>query len=104
MNMLNALIIEGNVTRGLSTYEDKGDFGIEVIRNYKNRNNEIVEEKSYFDVELYGNMLKDIVAKNIYEGRGKECHVTPDWLLIYSLSNDVLVLTLSRTGSHSDLF
>lgn len=34
----------------------------------------------------------------------KECHVTPDWLLIYSLSNDVLVLTLSRTGSHSDLF
>ena len=34
----------------------------------------------------------------------KECHVTPDWLLIYSLCNDVLVLTLSRTGSHSDLF
>lgn len=34
----------------------------------------------------------------------KECHVTPDWLLIYSLSNDVLILTLSRTGSHSDLF
>lgn len=70
MNMLNSLIIEGNVTRGLSSCEDKRDFGIEVIRNYKNSNNEIVEEKSYFDVELYGNMLKDIVAKNIYEGRG----------------------------------
>ena len=72
MNMLTALIIEGNVTRGLSTYEDKGDFGIEVIRNYKNRNNEIVEEKSYFDVELYGNL--NLMARNspkdIYEGRG----------------------------------
>ena len=34
----------------------------------------------------------------------KECHITPDWLLIYSLENDVLILTLSRTGSHSDLF
>lgn len=34
----------------------------------------------------------------------RECHVLPDWLLIYRIDNDVLVLTLSRTGSHSDLF
>ncbi len=34
----------------------------------------------------------------------RELHVLPDWLLIYYLQNDVLVLTLSRTGSHSDLF
>ena len=34
----------------------------------------------------------------------RECHVLPDWLLIYSINDDVLVLTLSRTGSHSDLF
>lgn len=33
-----------------------------------------------------------------------ECHVTPDWLLIYRIEGDVLVLMLSRTGSHSDLF
>lgn len=32
-----------------------------------------------------------------------ECHILPDWLLIYRIENDVLVLTLSRTGSHSDL-
>lgn len=34
----------------------------------------------------------------------RECHVQPDWLLIYRMEGDVLVLTLARTGSHSDLF
>ena len=34
----------------------------------------------------------------------RECHISPDWLLIYRYEDDVLVLTLSRTGSHSDLF
>ena len=34
----------------------------------------------------------------------RECHIRPDWLLIYWIEDDVLVLTLSRTGTHSDLF
>lgn len=34
----------------------------------------------------------------------RECHIQPDWLLIYRIENDVLVLTLTRTGTHSDLF
>lgn len=34
----------------------------------------------------------------------RECHITPDWLLIYKIEEDILVLTLTRTGSHSDLF
>ena len=34
----------------------------------------------------------------------RECHITPDWLLIYKISNRELVLYLTRTGSHSDLF
>lgn len=34
----------------------------------------------------------------------RECHITPDWLLIYRIEASVLVLTLSRTGSHSKLF
>jgi len=36
--------------------------------------------------------------------RLRECHITPDWLLIYAIDNNRLVLTASRTGSHSDLF
>ncbi|MEG1447971.1 MAG: type II toxin-antitoxin system YafQ family toxin [Oscillospiraceae bacterium] len=34
----------------------------------------------------------------------RECHITPDWLLIYHVSDSELVLCLTRTGSHSDLF
>lgn len=34
----------------------------------------------------------------------RECHITPDWLLIYSVKTSVKVITLIRTGSHSDLF
>ena len=34
----------------------------------------------------------------------RECHITPDWLLIYEISETELTLYLMRTGSHSDLF
>jgi mRNA interferase YafQ len=34
----------------------------------------------------------------------RECHIKPDWLLIYLIENDILTLTLVDTGSHSDLF
>ena len=34
----------------------------------------------------------------------RECHILPNWLLIYRIEDNVLVLTLSRTGTHSDLF
>lgn len=36
--------------------------------------------------------------------RHRECHILPDWLLVYRIEDNVLVLTLSRTGTHSDLF
>lgn len=34
----------------------------------------------------------------------RECHILPDWMLIYRIEDEVLVLTLARTGTHSDLF
>ena len=34
----------------------------------------------------------------------RECHITPDWLLIYEIADDTLLLYLTRTGTHSDLF
>ena len=34
----------------------------------------------------------------------RECHIEPDWLLVYRIEQDRLVLQLIRTGSHSDLF
>lgn len=37
-------------------------------------------------------------------GGFRECHITPDWLLVYQIREHELVLFLSRTGTHSDLF
>ena len=34
----------------------------------------------------------------------RECHILPNWLLVYRLEDEVVVLTLTRTGTHSDLF
>ncbi len=34
----------------------------------------------------------------------RECHIQPDWLLIYRIEKDMLILGLTRTGTHSDLF
>ena len=44
-----------------------------------------------------------------HELRGKqkgfrECHIKPDWLLVYLIENDILVLTLVDTGTHAEIF
>ena len=49
--------------------------------------------QQYRDHSLTGN----------YEGH-RECHITPDWLLIYKIENGEMLLSLTRTGTHSDLF
>ena len=41
-------------------------------------------------------------SKN-YKGM-RECHITPDWLLVYKIVQEKLLLKLIRTGTHSDLF
>ena len=41
-------------------------------------------------------------SKN-YKGM-RECHIEPDWLLVYKIFQQTLILKLIRTGSHSDLF
>ena len=46
---------------------------------------------------------KDHALSGKWAGK-RECHITPDWLLIYKIENDILILTLTRTGTHSDLF
>lgn len=47
--------------------------------------------------------FKDHILKGKYAGF-HECHIEPDWLLIYLIEDDILTLTLVNTGSHSDLF
>ena len=46
---------------------------------------------------------KDHSLTGNYKGF-RECHISPDWLLIYSRNVTVKIVTLVRTGTHSDLF
>ena len=46
---------------------------------------------------------RDHELKGSYKGY-RECHIELDWLLIYKISEDILVLSLVRTGTHSRLF
>lgn len=70
--------------------------------------------KQHKNLELIGDIIKKISTKESlapkhrdhplignYKGK-RECHITPDWLLVYETNQDELVL--HRTGSHSELF
>lgn len=46
---------------------------------------------------------KDHALSGNYKGY-RECHIQPDWLLIYLIEDDILTLTLVDTGTHADLF
>ena len=46
--------------------------------------------------------LRDHALMGNFAGH-RECHLAPDWLLIYQICENVLVLELTRTGSHADL-
>lgn len=46
---------------------------------------------------------KDHELKGKFKGF-RECHIQPDWLLIYLIEDEVLTLTLIDTGTHADLF
>ena len=46
---------------------------------------------------------KDHGLSGNYAGK-RECHITPDWLLVYQYDHEILYLYLTRTGTHSDLF
>ena len=61
-----------------------------VVEKLRNR---IPLEQKYQDHSLKGKMSKY-----------RECHIQPDWLLVYLIEEDILVLTLIDTGTHADLF
>ena len=72
--------------------------------------------RRHLDIELLDNIIRSLSRGEPLPERNKdhaltgdwvghrECHILPDWLLVYRIEDDVLVLTLARTGTHSDLF
>ena len=66
-------------------------------------------DKLFYVVELLSNGEKLDARYRDHELTGnyvgfRECHIEPDWLLVYEKFEDVLVLSMYRTGTHSDLF
>ena len=69
-----------------------------------------------YDISLLTDVIKMLAAGEVLPAKYKdhnlsgdyagcrECHITSDWLLIYEVAEESLILYLTRTGSHSDLF
>lgn len=90
------------------------EYQIEVTRQYlrdlklaRKRNLDELKLNKVIATLACGDALppsnKDHVLTGNYKGY-RECHVAPDWLLIYSRSDVLKIVKLVRTGSHSDLF
>ncbi|MCI6652006.1 MAG: type II toxin-antitoxin system YafQ family toxin [Ruminococcus sp.] len=91
-------------------------MSLQVIWTTKFKKDYKLAIKRGYPIELLDNAIR-LLAKNgslpesyndhSLSGNWKgfrECHIEPDWLLVYSIQNNVLTLTLARTGTHSDLF
>lgn len=73
-------------------------------------------EKRGYDISLLADIIKKLANGEALPEKNKdhllvgnfaglrECHITPDWFLIYEIEEDELILYLTRTGTHSDLF
>lgn len=73
-------------------------------------------QKRGYDISLLTEVIKKLAAGESLPEKNRdhplsgnydhcrECHVAPDWLLIYEVDGSDLILYLTRTGSHSDLF
>ena len=77
-------------------------------KDYKRmqKRGKVIEKLDEVIIKLaYGKKLEtkyqDNVLLGYYKGR-RECHLEPDWLLLYKLERDEIIL--ERTGTHSDLF
>lgn len=77
------------------------------VKRAKRRGYDITLLEQVIDKIARGEKLapkyKDHLLTGNYEGC-RECHITPDWLLIYEIYENKLFLYLTRTSTHSDLF
>ena len=73
-------------------------------------------KKRGLNLKLLQDVIDDLLAEKVLDKKFKdhplsgnylgfrECHIQSDWLLIYMIDHDQLILTATRTGTHSDLF
>lgn len=87
------LVLTGKFKKGLKLAK-KREIDLKLLEDIVDKlQNGIPLEEKYRDHELKGK----------FKGF-RECHIQPDWLLMYLIEDDVLTLTLVDTGTHSDMF
>lgn len=87
------LVLSGSFKKGLKTAKKRG-LDISLL-------------DSIVDKLLLGIPLDEKHNDHPLKGkwnRFRECHIQPDWLLIYLIEDDILTLTLVETGTHADLY
>ena len=89
---------------------------LEIVPSNQFRKDLKLAKKRGFNIQNLREVINSLAAQktfdNKYRDHGlsgeysgfRECHVEPDWLLVYRINEDALELFLFRTGSHSDLF
>ena len=73
----------------------------------KKQNKNLDKLFEVIDILANGGMLDEKYRDHDLKGRYKgtrECHIEPDWVLIYEIRNNILVLMLYRLGTHAELF
>ena len=79
------------------------------LKNLKKRNKDLsklteIVNKLANDEKLDLKKRDNSLVNNLRFQNCRECHIEPDWLLVYKKNYDELILFLIETGSHSDLF
>ena len=77
------------------------------VKRMKNRGKDISKLISVLSVLASGNRLPDRNRDHPLIGNRsgfRECHIESDWVLVYRIQNDVLILTAIETGTHADIF
>ena len=86
-----------------------------VLSNQFKKDLKLASKRGY-DLQVLNDVVDRLAAGEVLPAKNRdhelsgsfagfrECHIQPDWLLIYRIDNNELILFLSRTGTHSDLF
>ena len=94
------------------TYKYEVDYTTEFKKDYtkiKKQNKNIEKLKTIIEQLASGNKLEEKYRDHKLNDNKRfkdcrECHIEPDWLLVYRINNNQLILLLVETGTHSDLF
>ncbi len=84
-----------------------GNKFLKDLKLAKRRGLNLTELKTVTDILQEGKRLPAVYRDHTLTGNYKgyrECHINPDWLLIYKKKETIRVISLYRTGTHSDLF